>query len=240
MRDPEKRLHRRVRETVLSYGMLNPGDRVLLGLSGGKDSFSLALMMLRLRREIPFHLGIRVYQHEYLDGEALDGQIGLLRSLGAEDCRIEPLSLHRRLAPGRALNCFWCSRQWRAGLLEEACREGYGRIALGHTQDDLLITFLMNMAYRSEISALDPVFAYRDYPVRVIRPLIQSDEGAVREYLGFSGMDAYLVQTNCPYKDRTRRDRFRGYLDSLAAGEGNFVRDHLFAALQGANGLHLP
>lgn len=240
MRDPERRLHRQVRETFRAYAMAGAGDRILLGLSGGKDSFALARMLLKLRREVGFSLGILHFQHEYVDAPAMERQAARLRELGAEDLRIRPFSLRERLRPGRELNCFWCSRQWRAGLLEAARQEGFTAIALGHTLDDLLVTLMMNMVYRREVSALDPVFSYRDYPVRVIRPLIQADEGAVREFLAASGEDSLVVRTACPFESRTRRDRFQGYLDALEAGEGAFVKEHLFEALRGIGGRHLP
>ena len=163
---------RRIDKAIFGYGLIRPGDRVLVGLSGGKDSVTLAHQLAMKARgfSIPFQAAAVHIRTEYADLEGLERLKELADSVGMPFEQIT-ISVTGRLKPGRKMNCYRCSTQRRTELLRYAEANGFSRIALGHHMDDILETFLMNLTHRGEISTMLPVLRYDNYPQWIIRPL---------------------------------------------------------------------
>jgi tRNA 2-thiocytidine biosynthesis protein TtcA len=230
---------RKVDKSILGYGMIEPGDRVLVGLSGGKDSVTLTHVLGRKagQYKVPFELGAVHIRTEYADLAGLNRLSALCETLGVPFEQIE-VSVHGRLKPGRRMSCYWCSTQRRTELLDYARRNGYTRIALGHHMDDVLETFLMNMTSKGELSAMLPLLKYDRYEQWIIRPLSWVTEAETEAYAAEIGFEA--VRCTCGFDTNSRRREVRKLLDLLVENEGPQVRERIMNSLHHVRADYLP
>ena len=186
------------------YGMIEAGDRILVGTSGGKDSTALAYDLSVKRRwwPVPFELGALHVETDLGEKHDFSGLDALMTEWGVPLERIS-VPVIGRLKPGESMNCYWCSTQRRTELIRHALAKGYNKIALGHHLDDIVETLLMNMLYKGEISTMSPIVRYRKYPLAVIRPLALCEERQViafAEEKGFRGLTC-----TCGFDGASRR-----------------------------------
>jgi tRNA 2-thiocytidine biosynthesis protein TtcA len=231
-------LSKKIARGFRRFPMISAGDRVLVALSGGKDSLTMLYLLLRLQLSWNDKFSLRaLHIRPDFDGCSADARMEeIIRSWGAE-YEIIDVPIAARLKPGRSLNCYWCSTQRRMELLRYAEREGFGVIALGHHQDDILETLLMNMSYKGEISTMMPVMRYDRYPQRVIRPLCYVKEREILEFSEAMGFSAYA--TRCPHGQTSKRLEARKALEMLAS-RGEYVKDKLFESMSNVNLDYLP
>jgi tRNA 2-thiocytidine biosynthesis protein TtcA len=197
-------LLKKVGKTVKKYGMIERGDRILVGVSGGKDSFSL-LKILHDRKGFYPHsydiLALHVASDMPCEGLADTGVLEeYLKGHGY------PFEVVRqRIRTGeRGFNPFWCARNRRRVLFDTARRLGYNKIALGHHRNDVIETFLLNMFYHAELSTMLPVQHLFDGKMTIIRPLYNIPEADTRKLAGLYGFPA--VHCRCPFEGETSRE----------------------------------
>ena len=232
------RLSKKMARAFRTFPMIRSGDRVLVALSGGKDSLSMLYLLLRLKLSWSEAFSLRaLHIRPDFDGCAADERMEeILRAWGVE-YELLDVPIAGRLKPGRKLNCYWCSTQRRMELLRYAEAHGFGVIALGHHQDDILETLLMNMSYKGEISTMMPVMHYDRYPQRVIRPLCYIKEREIIEFSRAMGFAAYA--SRCPYGQTSKRLEVRQALELLAS-RGEYVKDKIFESMSTINLDYLP
>ncbi len=184
-----KRLQARLRslvgKAIEDYRMIEPGDRVMVCLSGGKDSYTLLDILLSLQRSAPVHFELLAVN---LDQKQPDFPARVLpeylRALGVPFKIIEQdtYSVVKRVIPEGKTMCGLCSRLRRGALYRFAAENGITRIALGHHRDDLIETLFLNMFFGGKLKAMPPKLLSEDGKHMVIRPLAYVPEREIERY----------------------------------------------------------
>jgi len=236
----EKRLCRLAGEAIGDYGMIEAGDRVMVCLSGGKDSYGLldVLMKLRERAPLSFEL-VAVNLDQRHPGYPEHVLPDYLKSLGVP-FRVEvqdTYSVVKRVVPEGETMCGLCSRL-RRGVLYRVARElGATKIALGHHRDDILETFFLNLFFGGNMKAMSPKLQSDDGQHVVIRPLAyvaESDLEAYAEARRFPiipcdlcGSQPTLQRKQVKEMLREWEKRHPGRVDSMFRALSNLVPSHL-------------
>ena len=217
--------------------MIEEGDRILIAVSGGKDSSSLAYDLAQKRRWWPQKYDIQAL-HIASDFCSCCKKSALELLMKSWDIPYESIDVPiiGRLKPGRSMNCYWCSTQRRTELIRYAMAHGFNKIALGHHLDDIVETLLMNMLYKSQISGMLPVLAYDKYPLKIIRPLALCEE---RQIIDFADERGFRAATcTCPYGKDSKRKEVRKRIRDLTGGASDLKRN-LFNSMSNINNEYL-
>jgi tRNA 2-thiocytidine biosynthesis protein TtcA len=198
-----------VRQAVLDFGLIEPGDRVAVGLSGGKDSLLLAVALEELSRHAdldfemqPVHLD---QNQPGFDRETFRAALDRLR-LGCEIIDRDTHSVvQEKLEPGQ-IPCALCSRM-RRGILNEFCAQnGFNKLALGHHLDDAVETFFLNLFFGRRLEPLKAATPTSDGAVTTIRPLILVEERKIQAWVDDYGVPTVPCPVCDTFPDSKRRD----------------------------------
>ena len=254
-----KRLRRLVGQAISDFSMIEAGDRVMVCLSGGKDSYGLLDVLLSLQRRapLPFEL-IAVNLDQKQPGSPADVLPRYLASRGVS-YRIEEqdtYSVVKRVIPDGRTMCSLCSRLRRGVLYRVAGEIGATKIALGHHRDDILATFFLNLFFGAKLKTMPPKLVSDDGKHVVIRPLAyvrERDLARYAEAMAFPIIPCNLcgAQENLQRKQVTAMLRewerqHPGRVETIFNALGNVVPTHLldrtlrdFAAVR-ATGAPMP
>lgn len=180
-----KRLRRQVGQAIADYNMIEDGDRVMVCLSGGKDSYTLLDVLSQLQAKAPVRFEL-VAVHLDQKQPGYDPAIlpNYLRSIGQpfEILEQDTYSVVQRVIPEGKTMCSLCSRLRRGALYLHAERAGFTKIALGHHRDDMVETLFLNMFYQSRIKSMPPKLQSDDGKHVLIRPLAYCKESDIADY----------------------------------------------------------
>jgi len=183
-----KRLRRQVGQAIADFNMIEDGDRVMVCLSGGKDSYTLLDLLRQLQAKAPVRFELVAV---HLDQKQPDYDPAVLpdylHAAGVPFQVIEQdtYSVVKRVIPDGKTMCGLCSRLRRGALYAHAEREGFTRIALGHHRDDIVETLFLNMFHHSSLKAMPPKLKSDDGKHVVIRPLAYCSESDIADYAAF-------------------------------------------------------
>ncbi|MFW2388524.1 MAG: tRNA 2-thiocytidine(32) synthetase TtcA [Polyangiales bacterium] len=236
----EKRLAREMGRCIADYELIDSGDRVMVAISGGKDSYTLLHLLERARRRapVPFEI-IAVHldqgQPGY-DGTALEAW---LREGGYAHriVRRDTYQLVTETIPEGQTYCSMCSRLRRGILYNVAQSLGCTKIALGHHRDDTIETLMLNMMFNGALSAMPAKLVSDDGRNTVIRPMLYSSERDIAAYA--DELDFPIIPCNlCGSQENLWRQQVKELLDDLEKRAPK-VRQSMLAALKNVRTTHL-
>lgn len=211
-----RRIEKRFSKGVVEYGLIEDGDKILIGLSGGKDSLALVELLAKRARvfkpkfsvvavhvvmkNIPYQSDVQ-YLKEYVEAFGVPFVLYETEFDASTDSRKSP--------------CFLCSWNRRKALFAVAKEYGCNKIALGHHMDDILETLLMNITYQGAFSSMPPRLVMKKFDMVIIRPMCLVHESDLIEMAQVRG---YRKQVkNCPYESQSSRSTMKGILKQLEA-----------------------
>ncbi len=225
---PPKSLLRLAGQAIADYQMIRPGDRVLLGLSGGKDSWSLLHCLLHFQRHapVPFQVGVATVDPQVggFDPTPLRQQVPALGvPFFFESQPILEQALHHMDGDSY---CSFCARMRRGILYTTARREGYNVLALAQHLDDLAESLMMSLFHGGQLKTMKAHYVNDAGDVRIIRPFVYVRERQTAAFAEATGLP--IIKDNCPscFTTPTQRSHFK----ALLAGEEANNR-HLFKSL---------
>lgn len=234
------RFLKRLGRGINAHRMISHEDRVLVSVSGGKDSLVLALgLRMRLRflpisyELVPVMINWREYPHR---PEALEKLHHFFEAIGTPlqviDADMRPDSF------GGRFDCYRCGRN-RRRILFDLVQEWPGRplIATGHHLDDVVQTTLMNMVMRGSFSTMNPVQSFFDDNLRVIRPMCEVREQMVADVAAAAQLPVSNIE--CPFRERNIRARIRPVVEQLERINPG-VRENVYRSLTNIDHEYLP
>ena len=238
-----RKITQRFHKACADYNLLEDGDRVLIGLSGGKDSLALTELLGRRSkiykpRFTVTALHVRVKERDYqtdlsyLESFCLEAGVPLI----VRDTEIgEPPA--NANANANAGPCFLCAWYRRKTLFNVAQELGCNKIAFGHHRDDVLETLLMNLIYQGAFATMPPMLQFDKMPIRIIRPLCLIDEADLIAYAAERG---YQKQTKlCPFEHVSSRAQVKQLLADIKTLNPE-AADSIFAAMTNIKSEYLP
>lgn len=183
-------LRHEVGRAIAEFGLIEDGDKVMVCLSGGKDSYAMLDLLLQLQRKAPLRFElVAVNLDQKQPGFPADVLPRYLDSVGVPYRILEQdtYSVVKRVLPEGSTLCSLCSRLRRGALYRYAAEQGFSKIALGHHRDDLVITFFMNLFHHAKLGSMPPKRLSDDGQHLLIRPLIHCSEADLAAYAELRG-----------------------------------------------------
>ena len=212
------------------YDMIADGDRILVGLSGGKDSLALMWMLNERRSRIPINYELFAvhidpgFEKSFSKSlQSYCNKIGFPLRVERTDCGVLAHSSQNRENP-----CFLCSRLRRNRLFEIADELGCSKLALGHNKDDIIETLFLNMCYAGEISTMLPSQKFFKDRVTLIRPLAFVDEDILTRFAKEQRFPEFV--NPCPSAGVSKRQEIKAMLEGLYRTNKK-IKGNLFRAM---------
>jgi len=211
----QKRLRREMGQAIADYNMIEDGDRIMVCLSGGKDSYTMLDILLNLKHKAPIEFDVLAVnldqkqpdfpEHilpEYLESMAVPYHV----------IEQDTYSVVKRVIPEGKTTCGLCSRMRRGALYAYAEEHGYNKIALGHHRDDILETFFLNMFHGGQLKAMPAKLKSDNGKHIVIRPLAYSREKDIAEFAALK--DYPIIPCNlCGSQENLQRVQMKRMLN---------------------------
>lgn len=226
-----KRILGQARRAIQDYDMIHEGDRIAVGVSGGKDSLTL---LIALRKLIDFYparfevkavtLSMGIGEPDYSPVRQLCEDIGVEYVI--EDTYIGKIVFEARQESNP---CSLCANLRRGALNNAALRLGCNKVALAHNRDDAIETLLLSTFYEGRIHTFSPVTYLDRKGIHVIRPLLYVEEKQIKAFIKENGIQ--VVQNPCPANGKTKRQYIKDLLTNLSF-DNREIKNNIFGAIK--------
>ncbi len=217
-----KKILSAMRRAIQDYDMIQPGDRIAVGVSGGKDSLTLLCALAEFRKfsKVPFDV-VGITLNMGFEGVDYSEVAALCRELGVEyvvkntDIADILFNIRKEKNP-----CSLCAKMRRGAVNDLAAEHGCRKVALGHHNEDVIETFFLSLFYEGRLNCFSPVTYLSRTDMNVIRPLIYVAEGDIKGYARRAGLP--VVHNPCPMDGFSKRQDMKDFIN------GKSVNDHSF------------
>jgi tRNA 2-thiocytidine biosynthesis protein TtcA len=236
----EKRLARAMSRAIADFAMIADGDRLMVAVSGGKDSYTMLHLLRALQRKAPVSFELRVVNVDQgHPGYPADVLRGYMAREGYDFTMVEEdtYSIVTEKIPQGKTYCSLCSRLRRGILYRVATELGCNKIALGHHRDDVLQTLLLNLLFAGQLAAMPPRLRAHGGRLTVVRPLAYCAEDDIREFAAAVGFPI-LPCDLCGSQEQLQRKEMARLLDRLEATRPG-TKNVMLAALRNVRPSHL-
>ncbi len=220
-------LTKKVGKAIWDYKMLSEGDRVLLAVSGGKDSLSLLRIMKERLKFVPIDYEI-VACHvdmgfDWVDTEALKSHFE------REGVRYVVAKVDKEWTEKKPFTCFWCSWERRKVLFNLMGEMGCTKLALGHHMDDIIETMLLNLLFNGEIGTMKPCQEMFKGRFTIVRPLAYVQEKELKKLA--AKLDLPVIKSQCVNGERSKRRLVKGMIAEVEHNHNRNVKKNIFRSL---------
>lgn len=220
-----------MRKAIEDYHMIEEGDKIGVALSGGKDSITMLMALKNLQRFYPNHFeiiaisinpGFEFFNKDFLENICKEIDVPLF----IEDTYIKEIVFDERKEKNP---CSLCANFRRGALNSVAIREGCNKIALGHNEDDVLETFMLNLLYTGSINTFAPTSYMDRSKITLIRPLIYAPEKYIRKFVRKN--DIEVMNKVCPMDGISKREDMKKMIKDLQIDIPH-IRANLYGAIK--------
>ncbi|MBQ3217083.1 MAG: tRNA 2-thiocytidine biosynthesis protein TtcA [Oscillospiraceae bacterium] len=219
-----------VRRCVQDYQMIQPHDKIAVGVSGGKDSLVLLRLLAALRKYYPAPFSLSAITIDMGFGMDFSPMEDFCRSLDIPYLRVETEISKIIFDYRKEKNpCSMCAKMRRGALNQALLDQGFTKVALGHHYDDAVETFLMSLIYEGRLSCFQPVTYLDRTGVTQIRPLLYLTESMVRRFAQEEKLP--IVENRCPADKNTKREETKQLIAQLRQTYPD-IKERIFGAMQ--------
>ena len=232
---PTKVVVKSVKKALYRFQMLEDGETIVVGVSGGIDSLSMLDALLKVKPLVPVDYNLYpVYIPLGTDPCAGDRVRAFLKRYDL-NCEVLDVNLLDGLESEKN-KCYWCSRRRRRLLFEVCERVGANKVALGHIKDDFAEAFLLNIVFSGETGCFNPKQDFFKGRFYIIRPMVYVEKSFVRRYARSNGIED--LSEDCPYSSNSKREVIRRMI-KIAYSYDKRVIKNIFSAISNINERYL-
>ena len=218
----------KIGKAIADHNLIEDKDRILIAVSGGKDSLALLRLLNERRRWAPIEYKlIAVYVgSDYLGGcNAEKKELKKIFEKERVEYHFEKIKI---LDKKRRVSCFWCSWNRRKALFTMAGKLGCNKVALGHHMDDIVETLLLNIFYHGEFAAMNPRQELFGGKIVVIRPLCYVEESSLKKFARECGFKAQV--SACPNAETSKRRVMKNFIKKIKE-DCSYVKTNIFRSV---------
>ncbi|OPX28092.1 MAG: hypothetical protein B1H08_06585 [Candidatus Omnitrophica bacterium 4484_171] len=227
-----KYVYKKMGKAILDYSMINPGDKVLVAVSGGMDSLSLLKLFIMRKKRVPidFEFIACMVSTDFIEVDT-NAVINFFNENNI------PFLIKELKLNNSGINCFWCSWNRRKILFETAKEKGCSKIALGHNLDDITETIMMNLVFFGEVSSMKPKISLFNGQFDIVRPLCYITKRDIHNFAVKLGLP--FTNYKCLYGKDTRRELVKNIIKTIEK-DCPAAKNNIFNALKNIKKDYLP